>query len=72
MVGDAMSDVRCARNAGVIPILAGWSITATEEDRNGLGKPDFIIEAADELAGVIESINRMRGGGPSGAPDLPK
>jgi pyrophosphatase PpaX len=72
MVGDAMSDVRCARAAGVVPILVGWSLAATAEDRDGPDGPDFVIEAADELAGVIESINRERGGGLREAPDPPR
>ncbi len=33
MVGDTEFDIRCAQNAGILPVLVDWSLTIGEEER---------------------------------------
>ncbi|HPF19430.1 MAG: HAD-IA family hydrolase [Eubacteriales bacterium] len=52
-VGDSKFDVLCARNAGVQSVLVGWSICVTEEQKEGLYKPDHFIERPEELLEIL-------------------
>lgn len=54
MLGDTMFDMRCAKNAGVDPVLVGWALAVTEEEKNGPDGPKFIIEKAEDLLDLIE------------------
>ena len=53
MVGDTMFDILCARNAGVKSVLVSWSMAVTEEEKNGLDRPDYIIEKAEDLKEIL-------------------
>ncbi|MDD3290301.1 MAG: HAD-IA family hydrolase [Eubacteriales bacterium] len=52
-VGDSKFDVLCARNAGVQSVLVGWSICVTEEQKEGIYKPDHFIEKPGELLEIL-------------------
>jgi pyrophosphatase PpaX len=52
-VGDSKFDVLCARNAGVQSVLVGWSICVSEEEKEGIYKPDYFIERPEELLDII-------------------
>ncbi|NCB42436.1 MAG: HAD family hydrolase [Clostridia bacterium] len=52
-VGDSKFDVLCAKNAGVKSVLVGWSICVTEEQKDGLYKPDYFIEKPEELLNLV-------------------
>jgi pyrophosphatase PpaX len=52
-VGDSKFDVLCARNAGVQSVLVGWSICVTEEQKEGIYKPDHFIEKPEELLELL-------------------
>lgn len=52
-VGDSKFDVMCARNAGVPFVLVGWSICVTEEQKEGIYKPDFHIDDPKELLNLV-------------------
>lgn len=54
MLGDTMFDMRCAKNAGVDPVLVGWALAVTEEEKNGPDGPKFTIEKASDLLDLIE------------------
>ncbi|MDR0425306.1 MAG: HAD-IA family hydrolase [Clostridiales Family XIII bacterium] len=58
MVGDTMSDIRCARAAGVMPILAGWSVSVPEAAQRGEGAPEHIAADAEALAAIILAAGR--------------
>ena len=53
MLGDTMLDILCARNAGVISVLVGWSLAVPESGRTGENAPDHIIETAEGLYGIL-------------------
>ena len=52
-VGDSKYDVMCAHNAGVKAVLVNWTICTPESERTGNAKPDYIIDTAGELFGII-------------------
>lgn len=52
-VGDSKFDVLCAKNAGVQSVLVGWSICVSEEEKEGIYKPDYFIERPEELLDII-------------------
>lgn len=53
MLGDTMFDILCAKNAGVKSVLVSWAMAVTEEDKNGPNRPDYIIDKAEDLLGLI-------------------
>ncbi len=52
-VGDSKFDVLCARNAGVKSVLVGWSICVTDEQKDGIYRPDYYIEKPEELLEIL-------------------
>ena len=52
MIGDALSDVRAAKEAGVTSIAVTWGHQSLETLMRG--KPDYVLNAPYELIGVIE------------------
>ena len=57
MVGDTMNDIRCARNSGVISVLAGWSIAVGDNEKTGLEAPAYVINKAEDLLKLLGEIN---------------
>lgn len=57
MLGDTKQDVLCAKNAGVISVLVGWSMALPREKAVGELKPDYILENPGDLTGLLASIN---------------
>ncbi|MDR0852029.1 MAG: HAD-IA family hydrolase [Clostridiales Family XIII bacterium] len=57
MVGDTKHDIQCARNAYVVPVLVDWSLAVPPEARSGEDAPDYIIEKAEDLLGILEELN---------------
>jgi phosphoglycolate phosphatase-like HAD superfamily hydrolase len=53
MIGDSVSDIRCAKQAGVqsIAITWGWQW----RDRFVKEKPDFVVNSVHELAILLDS-----------------
>ena len=52
MIGDALSDVRAAKEAGVISIAVTWGHQSLETLQRG--EPDYVINSPQELIGLIE------------------
>ena len=57
MLGDTKQVVLCAKNAGVISVLVGWSMALPREKAVGELKPDYILENPEDLTGLLASIN---------------
>ena len=56
MVGDTRLDILCARNAGAMSVLVGWSVSLagkTKEDFAPGEAPDFIIDKPNDLFDII-------------------
>lgn len=58
MVGDTVMDLGCAKNAGVISVLVGWSMALPPEKAAGDAAPDYILEKADDMLLILEGINK--------------
>ena len=56
MIGDTRFDILCAKNADVKSVLVDWSLALPKESRVGEHTPDFVIETADGLFDVLDSI----------------
>ena len=57
MVGDSLFDVGCAQNAGMKAVMVGWSAAADAGKDNqevGIYIPDYTIDKADDLWGILE------------------
>ena len=54
MIGDSMFDILCAKNAGVKAALVSWTIAVGEEEKTGENAPDYILENAEDLFGILE------------------
>ena len=52
-VGDSKFDVLCAKNAGVHSVLVGWSVCVTNEQKDGIYKPDYFIEKPEDLLSLV-------------------
>ena len=52
MIGDALSDVRAAKEAGVTSIAVAWGHQSLETLQRG--EPDYVINSPQELIGLIE------------------
>lgn len=56
LVGDTIHDIQCAKNAGVMSVLVGWSMTLSgkkKEDFPPEDTPDHIIHAPGELLTIL-------------------
>lgn len=54
MIGDSKFDIGCANNAGVTSVLVGWAVAIFDKDKEGIFKPDYTIEKAED---VLEILN---------------
>lgn len=54
MVGDTMYDILCAKNAGVKSVFVSWSIALEGDEDFGGNYPDYTIDKAEELMGIIK------------------
>ena len=52
MIGDALSDVRSAKEAGVLSIAITWGHQSLETLMRG--EPDFVVNSPKNLIGVVE------------------
>jgi phosphoglycolate phosphatase len=52
MIGDALSDVRAAKEAGVASIAVTWGHQSLETLLRG--EPEYIVKSPNELIQVIE------------------
>ncbi len=52
MIGDALSDVRAAKEAGVLSIAVTWGHQSVETLQRG--EPDYVVNSPNSLIGVIE------------------
>lgn len=55
MVGDSMFDILCAQNAGVEAVLVGWAVAAHAQRNVVEIKPEYRIETAEELLGILQN-----------------
>lgn len=53
MLGDSLFDIRCAHNAGADAVLVGWALAVGEEELTGLDRPEYRIERAEDLLGIL-------------------
>jgi pyrophosphatase PpaX len=53
MVGDAVTDILCAKNAGAKSAMVGWSPSATVEFLSGPDKPDYVINVVSDLPDLL-------------------
>ncbi|MBO4818718.1 MAG: HAD-IIIA family hydrolase [Firmicutes bacterium] len=49
MVGDSKWDIACGNNAGCGSALVAWSFAQKAEGLEGVEKPDYVIEKAEEI-----------------------
>lgn len=54
-IGDALSDVKTAQNAGIIGIGTTWALTSREEYEEI--NTDYIVDSYEELVKILEEIN---------------
>ncbi|MDR2088256.1 MAG: HAD-IA family hydrolase [Clostridiales Family XIII bacterium] len=59
MVGDTRNDILCARGAGVKSVLVGWSVAVPDAERTGAHAPDYCIEKAEDLLGILASLESL-------------
>lgn len=57
MIGDALSDVRAAKEAGVASIAVTWGHQSLETLRRG--EPDYVVDDPRELLQTIELFNNI-------------
>lgn len=55
MLGDSKFDIACANNAGVTSALVGWAVAIFDKDKEGVFKPDYIIDKAEEILEILEN-----------------
>jgi len=55
MIGDALSDIRAAKEAGVTSIAVTWGHQSLETLQHG--EPDYVVHSPKTLIGVIERYN---------------
>lgn len=53
MIGDSKYDIGCANNAGVTSVLVGWAVSIYDKDKEGVFKPDYTIEKAEEILEIL-------------------
>lgn len=58
MVGDTVMDLGCAKNAGVISVLVGWSMALPPEKVTDEAAPDYILRDAADMLPFLEKINK--------------
>ena len=54
-VGDAVSDIICAKNAGITSIGVTWALTSEAEFREV--RADYIVNSFEELKNILEEID---------------
>ncbi|MFV0516645.1 MAG: HAD-IA family hydrolase [Aminipila sp.] len=54
MLGDSKFDIGCANNAGITSVLVGWAEALYDKEKEGLFKPDYIINKAEELFEILD------------------
>ena len=59
MIGDTMFDILCAKNAHVKSILVDWSVSVSEEERNGENAPNYIIKDPMEIKDILKQLNSL-------------
>lgn len=62
MVGDTVMDLGCAKNAGVISVLVGWSMALPPEKLTENDAPDYILKDASDMLPFLEGINKSSSG----------
>lgn len=53
MLGDSKFDIGCANNAGVTSVLVGWSVAVYDREKDGIFKPDYIIDRAEQVKELL-------------------
>ena len=60
MVGDTVMDLGCAKNAGVISVLVGWSMALPPEKVTDEAAPDYVLKDAVDMLPFLEKINKSK------------
>lgn len=55
MIGDSKFDIGCANNAGVTSVLVGWAVAIFDKDKEGIFKPDYTIEKAEDVLEILKA-----------------
>ena len=55
MVGDSKWDIACGNNAGCGSALVSWSFAQKAEGLEGVEKPDYVIEKAEDILGLVQA-----------------
>ena len=58
MVGDTVMDLDCAKNAGVMSVLVGWSMALPPEKVTKNDAPDYILRNAADMLPFLEELNK--------------
>ena len=53
MVGDSKWDIECGNNAGAGSALVSWSFAQSLEGLEGVSKPDYYIEKAEDILKLV-------------------
>lgn len=54
MLGDSKFDIGCANNAGVKSVLVGWAVAIYDKEKEGIFKPDYVIQKAEEVLDILK------------------
>lgn len=57
MIGDSLSDIRAAKEAGVVSIAVAWGHQSLEMLQ--IGEPDYVVNLPHELIQTIELFNNI-------------
>lgn len=56
MLGDTINDIKCAKNAGVISVFAGWAKADSARNAEGADAPDHEIDDPMQMLGLVNSL----------------
>lgn len=54
-VGDALTDVKTAKNAKIVSVGVTWALTTKEEFEGE--ETDYIVSSFEELINILEGLN---------------
>jgi len=56
MVGDSKHDIACGNKAGCTTVYVGWSLCADGRTLEGVEKPDYIINSAEDFFEILGTV----------------
>ena len=58
VIGDTKFDILCGKNAGIRTVLVNWTLAVSDEEKQGVYRPDYFIDRAEDVYSIIDSIER--------------